>query len=483
MKNQYYKYHVIRYIFLITLMLVSSSCKKLVEIIPPVTTINSENVFRDDKTAISVLTGLYLDLVSNYTGSGGISVTSALSADELKLYDGSNYPALNAFYTNSLISNPSGSIGGETWVRSYYIIFRCNAAIEELSSTAFLTPSVKKQLLGEAYFVRAFSYFYLINLYGDAALVLGTDPEVNRKLVRTGKPEIYLRIIQDLKEAQSLLSTQYLNADLQPYPAAIERIRPTSGAATALLARIYLYSGNNDSNAEAEATKVISQTILYDILPLNQVFLKNSKEAIWQLQPVRIGRNNEDAFNFILNSSGPGFENPLSISSDLLSSFEANDQRAAAGNWINSVQVGSVVYTYPYKYKATTGTVSEYAMVLRLGEQYLIRAEARANQGKLIGINSAASDLNVIRARAGLPSTTAATKEALLEAIFKERRSELFTEWGHRWLDIKRYGLVDQVMSEAAINKGISWNSYQKLYPIPFIDIRVAPQLIQNPGY
>jgi hypothetical protein len=119
-------------------------------------------------------------------------------------------------------------------------------------------------------------------------------------------------------------------------------------------------------------------------------------------------------------------------------------------------------------------------MVLRLAEQYLIRAEARAAMNNLTG---AKADLDVIRVRAGLPRTTANTKEAILNAIAHERRIELFTEWGHRWFDLKRTGAIDSVMKNIAIEKASIWNTNFKLFPIPQTEILLNSRLIQNNGY
>ncbi len=137
-------------------------------------------------------------------------------------------------------------------------------------------------------------------------------------------------------------------------------------------------------------------------------------------------------------STGPSDANffgghPVYLSHSLLGSFEDNDERKS--NWIDSVIVGSDTFYYPFKYKIAQfgDPVSEYLMVLRLSEQYLIRAEARANQGNLIG---ASEDLNLIRIRAGLTNTLAVSQQELISAIMHERQTELFTECGHRWFDL-----------------------------------------------
>ena len=116
-------------------------------------------------------------------------------------------------------------------------------------------------------------------------------------------------------------------------------------------------------------------------------------------------------------------------------------------------------------------------MILRLGEQYLIRAEARAQQGNVSG---AWQDLNTIRMRADLGPSA---QPDILAAIGHERQIELFTEMGQRWLDLKRTGQVNAVMEVATPLKGGSWNSYQQLYPVAQGDIQDDPQLTQNVGY
>lgn len=271
----------------------------------------------------------------------------------------------------------------------------------------------------------------------------------------------------------------------------MQRTRPTLWAATALLARTYLYAGNW-SGADSAASAVIGSSN-FSLVPLNpqgKVFAKNSAEAIWQLQPVGYGgvANTGEGLLFVLPSTGPTVSGnyPVYLANLLLNSFESGDQRRI--NWVDSVKVGATLYYFPYKYQAgrLNTTVSEYATVLRLGEQYLIRAEARAQEGLISGANSAGSDLNAIRARAGLPGTTATTQATIMTAILHERQVELFTESGHRWLDLKRTGTIDAIMGSpgnACSIKGGSWNSNWQWYPIAFTELTANPNLQQNAGY
>lgn len=474
-----------------------TGCKKLVDVNAPITSVTSASVYQNDITATAVLTNLYISLsVSQFNGVNipCMSLWAGLSADELTLVNTNNVGQV-FYYTNALSAN-SGGAGTELWQNIYPFIFTCNTAINGLSSSTTLTPAVKKQLMGEAKFMRAFYYFYLVNYYGDVAMPLSTDYTVNAMLARTPKAQVYLQIIQDLKDAQSQLVDGYVMNDVTTlYPAgSAERVRPNKAAASALLARAYLYYGNlsndatNYTNAVTQASSVISNTAYYNLTALNSVFLKNSQEAIWQWQPVTTGvTNTYDAQFYIIPSSGISSSYPVCLSNSLLNSFETGDQRKVNGNWINSVTVGANTYYYSYKYKinavstsAVTVPVTEYRMALRLGEQYLIRAEAEAQ----LGDPNAITDLNKIRNRAGLPNYAGLTdKASLLAAILHERQVELFSESGNRWLDLKRTGNIDAVMAIQVPLKGAVWNSYQQLYPVYLNDILKDPNLTQNAGY
>lgn len=468
-------------LFFISLLFHSLGCKKLVEVDAPYTSVTSDNVYSTDATAIAVITGLYANMSggSFATGTGSLSVLSGLSADEYILLN--TEAQKGRFYTNKLSANTDQLL----WQEFYKYLITINTAIEKLSVSNTLTPSVKQQLTGETKFLRAFYYFYLVNLYGDVPLVLTSNYQVTSTEPRTSKAYIYRQIIVDLKDAQNLLSESFLDATL--LASSSERIRPTKWAATAFLSRAYLYAGEG-ANAEIEASKIIDNNSAFSLSALNNSFLKASlgnKEAIWQLQPVNGDWNTEDARAFVINVEPGGFTGKdVSLDTLLIKSFEAGDERRT--NWTGDTVFNGIKYSYPFKYKvATSGSsVNEYLMVLRLGEQYLIRAEVRAQQNKL---SEAIADLDKIRERAGLTliATTnpGINQTDLLDAIFHERQVELFSEWGHRWLDLKRTGKVDAVMSIAAPRKGSTWSPDWALYPIPNYDIIQNPKLIQNSGY
>lgn len=495
------------------------SCRKLVEAPIPSESIADENVYSTDATSITILNDIYTrmnEANQPFQGRQGMNIVAGLSADELTLASGlvTGPGGLAAYYSNRL-SQVTGTTlsGAENWNIFYLYIFKCNAAIKGLTDSRTLTSAVRNQLLGEAKFLRAFYYFYLVNMFGDVPLALTTDPGVNEKLQRTSVTTVYQQIVRDLEDAKDLLNDNYLMGS-GTFATTTERTRPTRWAAKAMLARVYLYT-KDYSKSEENASEVINNTFLFgpvSSVSLNSVFLKNSKEAIWQIQPTVQYFNTQEAQTLIIPPAGinaGGTVNaPVYLNKQWLANFEPNDQRKVYGNWIDTTIYtitasplvrDTVAFCYKYKKNeqdltiATSGTtpgytkMSEYFMVLRLGEQYLIRAEARA---KLGNIGGAQADLNAIRNRAGLSNTMANDEGTLLAAILKERQVELFCEWGNRWFDLKRAGKLDQVMTLSTplkSNGAVQWASYKALYPLPLSDLIINnipnPYLTQNPGY
>jgi hypothetical protein len=400
--------------------------------------------------------------------SGGfqsIGYLTGLSADELANYSTDLEQA--QFFNNSLLPT-NQTINNYLWQEGYRILYQANAVIEGLSASG-LDSVTKSSLIGEVRFIRAFSNFYLTNLFGEIPQVTTTDYLINNSLIRSSRMDIQKGMLDDLAAAQHQLAEFYPSPTGTPTE---DRIRPNKYAATALQARLFLYIGDWQA-AEAASTILINKSDTYSLCQdLNQVFLKNSAETIWQLKPVMPGTNTNDARAYILN--GP--PNNAALSDELLNGFETGDRRRLA--WIDSVSNGTSWYYFPFKYKAVTNNdLAEYQMVLRLAEQYLIRAEARAH---LDDISGSQNDLNVIRNRAGLPNTTATDQASLLLAIEHERQIELFTEWGHRWFDLKRTGRSTAVLEPL---KSPNWQVTDTLFPIPRIEITNNPKLTQNPGY
>ena len=210
---------------------------------------------------------------------------------------------------------------------------------------------------------------------------------------------------------------------------------------------------------------------------LDKVFLANSKEAIWQINPIGGGgymTQTNEGYNFIIDPDFY-FMASFKLNNEFPKAFDNNDKRLI--NWIGFNEGENAFFPYKYKvFNSNSFPITEYSMVLRLAEQYLIRAEARADLGDLTG---ALEDVDTIRYRAGLPllndTSPNLTQDSLLDVIFDERMKELFAEWGHRWFDLKRSGKAEEVFG--------NWEATDLLYPIPEEERKRNPNLSQNPGY
>jgi starch-binding outer membrane protein, SusD/RagB family len=446
-------------ICLFLLALGFSSCKQFVEVPAPVDQLNANEVFTDDKTATSAIVGIYSDMESSLPISTYLTLLPGMSADELT-YTSADQGFLQ-FVNNSYL--PDNPYAADVW-GIYSTVYKANACVLGIQNSTGLPPATKNQLLGEALFSRAFCYFYLVNLFGDVPLVISTDYLKNDTLSRTPSAKVYAQIMLDLTEAQALLSTDYPSDN---------RVRPNVFTATALLSRVYLYS-NNWANAEVQASSVINSG-LYTLSALGATFLYSSNETIWQLMPVSPYFNTQEAVIFIPGDSTliPAFP----LTNGLVNAFEIGDQRLSA--WTGNTAIGNQVFYYPAKYKNSGGSLlTEYHIVFRLAEQYLIRAEARMQQGNIPG---AIDDLNAIRLRAGLTALSySLTPTQTAAAVQQERRIELFAELGHRWLDLKRTSMVDPVLQAL---KPSTWQSRSVLWPVPQGQIEENQSLSQNKGY
>lgn len=468
METTFYKHTIL--IFLLSSWLLS--CESSVDVGPPNSEVVSAVVFSSDELAISAMKGTYHRLfrITGFASGSLYSVTSlgGLSADEFILHNTLIYPALPEFYENQIDITNSGN--SNVWSSAYNSIYNVNALLEGLENSEALSSAVKSQLEGEAKFLRAFAYFYLVHMYGDVPLLTTTSYSTNALAPRSSVDEVYRFIRQDLEDAAGLMTDEYPGQD---------RTRPNSFAAVALLARLHLYS-EHWAEAEREATRILEATDRYGLQDNpDDVFLANSKEAIWQIAPVGSTGHTFEGNSFILNSAN-SILTPVSLRESFVETFESDDKRLK--QWIGTFDDGTAKLYYPHKYKIsfTTEIPTEHSTALRVAEQLLIRAEARARQGKL---PEAIDDLDQVRRRAGVPlmadTNPGISQSDLLDAVFKERRSEFFAEWGHRWFDLKRTGKA--ITALQALKPGIQPTAL--LYPIPEQELMRNPNLVPNEGY
>jgi hypothetical protein len=477
-----------KYILFAVAVCAATSCKKLIEIDPPRSTVTTDQMFSTNAQAEWAVAGIYSKMVHGtayeFIGSAaeknfatGLStILGSLSSDEM--YNAAGAGRTDLYYLNiNQLTTQRAVMPANAWTSAYKTIYDANAVLEGLAASTALLDSVKHQLRGEALTLRAFAYFYLVNFFGDLPLALTIDYPKIGSLSRAPVAKVYEQITKDLVEAKALLAQDFSVGKE-------ERVRVNAWFAEALLARVYLYTGKYQ-DAVNSAGKVISKTDYFSLeQDLSNVFSTTSREAILQLKP-----NNAD--NVIKNATPegylfrpflPGSSSHYRFTDHFLQAFEVNDKRKTA--WIME-EAGSFT---PYKYTVGPtdgvqyGPQPQYYMVMRLAELYLIRAEAAlllSEGNKAAAIN----DLNALRQRAGLDDLSATLSPSqVTDAIAQERRVELFAEWGHRWFDLKRTGKAKAVLSQITAKQ--PWaGDYQLLYPIPATEIINNKNIIQNPLY
>ncbi|TWI85850.1 putative outer membrane starch-binding protein [Lacibacter cauensis] len=458
MKNRY------SCILFLTIASYFVSCKKFVQVGPPSNQVASSTVFLTAETATAAINGMYSAMSSTSLNfaAGGPTVYLGLYSDELATV---TTTANILEFADSKLSPANSIVYNNFWRFPYQYIYQANSCIAGLQESP-IPNTLRSQLLGESYFIRAFCYWQLVSMFGDVPLVVSSsDFDSNSKMERTTSNEVMKQILSDLAQAKSLLSTSYPTSG---------RYRPNYYTALALLSRIHTYLGNwnevlNNSN------EIIAQSSTYLLeADLSKVFLIGSNEAIWQTSAGQSTTDTYEGFTFVPATSTTIRPSYL-VRTTLYDAFTALDKRKA--NWIASKVVSGTTYRYPFKYKVRigTGTKVETQMMIRLAEIYLNRAEAKAKLGDATAID----DLNKIRTRAGLSILTSLNGQALVDAIIQERRLELFAEWGLRYFDLKRIGQLDATL--APIKSG--WVITGSLFPIPLTEMLAAPNLTQNPGY
>lgn len=369
---------------------------------------------------------------------------------------------------------PSNGILSSYWANFNNNVYRCNLLLDQIDGANF-AENLKKQYKGEAMFIRALNYFNMYRIWGGVPATKHVVSAAEAlKVARYSDEQMFDLIAGDLKEIvdNNYLPETYSSADMG---------RATSGAAKALLGKVYL-----TFHKWTEAKDILSQLIgKYQLVsPIAQVFdvdNKNNNEIIFAVH-----------FNKEIEGEGHSYWYNLTNASDdtnqtssLLNTFPTGDTRK---DLITYVQVEKNVRLMNKFYDTkspTFKTVGNDQILLRYADVLLMYAEALneiqydASEGSL-----ALKYLNAVRQRAGISNLTAKqlpTQEKFRKGILVERQRE-FPYEGQRWFDLVRMGFAKSVMAE----NGVEIKDYQLLFPIPQQEIeKVGDKSIlwQNPGY
>ena len=441
---------------LVVIVLFFSSCRKFLTETPNNALPTSQSIV-DLGTARAAILGAYDGIQSYYANinSASYPTLGTITADNV-VFNGT----LSQYLQLDQNAIPADNV---TTVATYQAIYK---AINTANSVIAYVPGVtdpllsaaeKNSILGEACFIRALGYFDLGRGWGGVQLQLKPTTDLNalKGITRSTLDATYSQVQNDLTRAEQLLSDD-----------ASTRNRAQKSTARALRARLDLYRGNWDS-AEVYATKVINNT-KYALVPNYATFFASpflSTESVFELT---FSSNDKNSYWNLWYPSSFGGQYTLKPSASIIGKL--NDPNIGGSRKALLAGSGSSVYGVLYN---TTSTSTDPSYVIRIAELYLIRAEARAQKNDLQG---ALSDLNTIRARAGVPPSAAATQAEVLQAIEDENSVEFAFE-AHRWFDLVRTKRAGAVL-------GLTNTDYW-LFPLPLSDVLSDPDLggKNNPGY
>jgi len=389
----------------------------------------------------------------------------------------------------------------EAWSGHYHAIFRANLAIENIPGIE-MNPTLQARLIGEAKFLRAYSYLRLVQWFGDIPLitkVLTADEFYTQG--KTAKEQVYDFIENDLLASIEVLpeKSDYPSADLG---------RATKGAARGMLAKLYMVE-HDFTKASEQAEAVITSNEYSLLTRYGDNFLpvgEHGAESVYEISAVAaqaaVTGPGATPFNMVqgvrgVPNLGWGFNRP---SDDLVASYETGDPRRQA----TIIYVGEVlpdgstivednpeILNERYNQKAWVPAHSGLQdngpgniRIIRYSDILLLAAEAFneiGNPGKALQY------LNMVRARARgtnnfiLPDVTTTVQSELRERIYAERRVELAMEQ-HRWFDLARWGrIVDEM---APLYPSTFKADRHTLLPIPQAEIDLSGGIImQNTGY
>lgn len=446
-------------------LLFTYSCDDLVEAGTPEGIVTREEVHSDANRVRLAANGLYTEnLLRNQIYYYLLEYLGPIADDYYH-----TPTALDDLKNNTY--TPTNSYTPYPWEYFYKSIFYSNDIINTFPPLTVIGEEEKKVYIAEAKFFRGYSYFVLATLYGDVPYIESTNLLETTLQGRDSKESVVAKVIQDLKDAETGLANS-----------SNPNTKVTQWAAKALLARQFLYV-RDWPDAEVKANDVITNSGYELEDDLEKVFVRSSKETIFKTSTSNTWPSYVDRVYFAVYTNNASY---FRFTDDFVNSFETGDLRKE--KWTALKTSVNIEYYQQRKYRRTAASSAgeaEDLVKLRLAEQYLIRAEARAQQNKLTGEDGAIADLNRLRQRAGLadlPETL--SKEEVLLQVEKERRSELFLEELHRWWDLVRTGRADAVLGNKTNFPDKRWESYKALLPVPEAEIDINPNLApNNPGY
>lgn len=480
---QYYSSKCILGFLLLGLM---NSCSDFLEE-DPQNQVATSNYYTTSQDALSAVNSIYAYLGSYNAGStAGVYhstfwVSMGLASDEL-LNNQLGTPQFDQLANFS--HNAENAALLEIWQMHYKTIYLANIAIERIPLID-MDQSLRERYVNEAKFLRGLLYFNMVRMFGEIPLLISEDTPLNPEVASI--EQIYDQIVMDLSDAKNL-----------PDDGEIQEGRATSGAATSLLAKVYLRMQQYDL-ASQQALEVINQhpyELWEDFSNNFSITSRGQNEAIFSvgfgdgggaISFWEVGQFNVRLLPSLLSAEA-GITNAQGwqyATEDLYAAFDSMDERREASFLTqypaNDGSILSFDRIWIDKYwdreaEPNAGDSSQDFPVIRFSDVLLIYAEAQAQLGNL----GVANDyLNLVRQRAGLQEASAGNMDDFIDTLLEERRREFVAE-GQRWFDLTRLSRLEEAVMEA---KGVSVDSHHYLFPIPQRERDINPNLPQNVGY
>lgn len=440
-------------ILFVIIMIFLSGCGDNFLEIPSKTSLSSTVYFKTQNDFQQAINGAYVPLRTIYNnGINGAWAMGELRSDNTTYkYNPSDRGSISSEYINDFLNDATNPAPASKWANNYSIISRVNQILDLIDGVDFDEIS-KNNIKGQAYFLRAFAYFDLVQYFGEVPLHLKpTKSMADVALPLSSVEDIYAQIISDAKQAESLL----------PDKTTQEKGRVTTGSAKALLGNVYIIL-KRWTDAETILKTITGYSLMSDYNDVFDPAYKNNSESIFEIQYKQGTEGFQSYFfyTFLVQpitaaevSAITGIEEVARTiegynipTPDIISAYETDDLRKDAS--IGYLTASGDIYPYIKKYAhahTLTGNTDDNWPVYRYAEILLFIAEALNEQsGKQ---DEALAYLNMVHAhpRTGLSPITLSGQDAIREAIIQERRVELAFE-NKRWLDLVRTNTAESVM-------------------------------------